>query len=100
MVRGSDIAPESASYLGKAILSVLIWVTVIGLTWYIATKAIEVYVNTTNAATGINQSDLSDANNSSRAGANTNFGRAVDQWSNIEDIDGFTQGGFGGVFSD
>ena len=98
MVRGSDIAPESASYLGKAILSVLIWVTVIGLTWYIATKAIEVYVNTTNAATGINQSDLSDAND--RAGANTNFGRSMDQWENIEDIDGFTNGGFGGVFSD
>lgn len=98
MIKGSDIAPESATYLGKAILSVLVWVTVIGLTWYISTKAIEVYVNTTNAATGINQSALSDAN--SRNEADTNFGKSMDQWGNIEDIDGFTNGGFGGVFND
>lgn len=98
MIRGSDVAPETTSYLVKAIISVLVAITVIGLVWYVTTKAIEVYVNTTMAATGINQSGLSDAND--RASADTNFGRSMDQWSNIEEIDGFTSGGFGGVFND
>lgn len=98
MIQGSDVAPGTATYLVKAILAVLVAVTVLGLAWYLTTKAIEVYVNTTQAATGINQSDLQDAND--RAGSNTDFGKAMDQWSNIEDVDGFTSGGFGGVFND
>ncbi len=87
----------SGKWLLKAILVVLVAIAIFAVSRYLVSKTIDVFTNTVRAGFGVDLDELNSSNDLS--GANDNLSN-LGQWDNIEDVEGFDRGGFGGVFSD
>lgn len=87
----------AGKWILKAILVVLVAITVISVARFGVAKTIDIFVNTVRAGFGVDLNELSDNNDLSGAQSNLN---TLDQWENVRDVEGFQSGGFGGVFSD